>query len=198
MATKILIADDHPMVRRSIRLICKNKKIDLPDEIESCRELLRALKKEAYTHLILDLLLSDGSSLTLIPQIFDAYPNLKILVYSMQPEALHANTIWQKFGVQYLPKNEKEIETIKRITEFLLDQRPPAPKSMDQDNPFHRLSPREKDILPFLIEGYSTKDIADRFDIADNTVRTLKKRILDKTAARDVAALRKLAAYHKI
>ena len=199
MQRKILIADDHSLLRRSIRSICRTEGIDQPEEAESCRELLRALQKDDYTHLILDLMLADGSSLTLLPRIFENYPKLRILIYSSQPEALHGNAVWRRFGVQYLSKGETEPQTIKRMTEFLQDLRPKAPEPDSPDkNPFINLAPREKDVLLHLLEGRSPSDIADSLDLSAATVRVLKKRILEKTKTKDVAELSNLAAIYRL
>ena len=85
----IIIADDHALVRKGLKLLltgslgCKDV-----TEAESCSALLNELKQRPYSHLILDLVLSDGISLEIIPAIRKLYPALKIMIFSMQPKEI--------------------------------------------------------------------------------------------------------------
>src|SRR5690349_9502652 len=87
---KILIADDHSMIRKGLKL---NIQLNLgyPDihEVSTCSELMKELVKSKYTHLLLDIILSDGNTLEVIPNIRRVYPDLNILVFSMQPAEIY-------------------------------------------------------------------------------------------------------------
>ncbi|MEX0636892.1 MAG: response regulator, partial [Ferruginibacter sp.] len=90
MQPEILIADDHSMIRKGLKLLLQ---IQLGyqqiTEVGSCSGLMNELVKKKYSHLILDIILSDGNSLEIIPNIRRVYPDLKILIFSMQPSEVY-------------------------------------------------------------------------------------------------------------
>lgn len=198
MVKKLLVADDHPLVRRSIRSICRVASLDEPDEVPSCRELWRSLNKVPYTHLILDLTLADGSTATLVPDIFEKFPRLKILIYSSQSELLHAKS-FRRFGIHYVSKQHSEQDTIERMVAFLNDvSTEDRLVNAKAANPFLQLAPREKDVLPYLLEGRSQAEIAETLDVSASSVRTWKERILEKTDTKSVEELLTLASLYGI
>jgi DNA-binding NarL/FixJ family response regulator len=73
MSPKILLADNHSMIRKGVRLLCQLE-MGFTDigEVNSCRELVMKLSTGDYTHLVLDLSLSDGSSIDILPAIAPA------------------------------------------------------------------------------------------------------------------------------
>jgi len=84
MKPSILIADDHSMIRKGLKLYMQmNLGYTDMQEASSCNELMKELVKKKYTHLIVDIILSDGSTLEVIPNIRRVYPDMHIMVFSM-------------------------------------------------------------------------------------------------------------------
>ena len=85
MQPNIILADDHSMVRKGMKLLiksqlgCKNV-----TEASSCNELMNELQKKQCTHLIADVIFSDGTALEVVPTIRKLYPELHIMIFSMQ------------------------------------------------------------------------------------------------------------------
>ena len=70
MSPKILLADDHSMITKGVKLICElNMGLTEVREVTSCKDLLRELENKRFTHLVLDINLSDGSSIDILPTI---------------------------------------------------------------------------------------------------------------------------------
>ena len=135
----------------------------------------------------------------MLPSIFDKYDALKVVVYSSQPSLLHRDSLSRRFGIQYISKTESEPETVKRLLAFLKDIKPKEnPSSTIGMNPFSDLTLREKDVLLYLLQGWSPTKIADALDISAPTVRVLKKRILQKTDTRNVVELSNLATKYQL
>jgi DNA-binding NarL/FixJ family response regulator len=201
-ALKILITDDHSMIRKGMKLYLQlNLGVMSVQETDSCNTLMMALKKDHYTHLVADLILSDGNTLEVIPTIRNLYPDLKIMVFSMQPAEIYGNALKQ-YGVNYyLSKTAGEEEIIKQLNNFLHNQ---ASSDMEKNflehprNPFTHLSPRELEILHYLLKGMGTKEIADSLNIKMNTVSTLKSRVLEKTSCHNFKELLELATLHNV
>src|ERR1700743_3000969 len=139
MQPQILLADDHSMIRKGLKLILQLQ-LGFSDisEVVSCNELMKDLGKRKYTHLVLDIILSDGSSLEILPAITKLYPDLRIMVFSMQPAEVYGKALRQ-YGIDhYLPKSPPEEETIRLLRRFLLNEHPlrDEPGTKYPNNPF--------------------------------------------------------------
>ena len=98
METKILIADDHSIVKMGLTAILNRMGVQNVDTVNSIEELKTEIEKSNYTHLILDIIMPDGNSLELIESINTRFPKLSILVHSMQPIEVYGK-IANKFNI---------------------------------------------------------------------------------------------------
>lgn len=123
MAPNILIADDHSMIRKGLKLYMQlNLGYANIHEAGTCAELMKELVKSKYTHLVLDIILSDGSTLEVIPNIKRVYPHLNIMVFSMQPAEVYGEALKQ-YGINYyLSKNSDEEEIIQVLQKFIKNE----------------------------------------------------------------------------
>jgi len=201
MQPEILIADDHSMIRKGLKLYMQlNLGYSDIHEVGSCNELMKELVKTKYSHLVLDIILSDGSTLEVIPNIRRVYPDLQILVFSMQPAEIYGEALKQ-YGIQhYLSKSSGEDEIISVLQKFLQNELPVLkPAGMQNiDNPFTLLAPRELEILHYVLKGIGTKDIAETLNLKMNTVSTIKTRIYEKTNASNIKELIELATLYNV
>ncbi len=200
MIPKILIADDHSMIRKGLKLqIQLNLGYKDIEEVPTCNELMKELVKKKYTHLILDIILSDGSTLEVIPNIRRVYPDLHILVFSMQPAEIYGEALKQ-YGINfYMSKSVGDDEMIHMLQKFLLNETPVRKNNVPrQDNPFTSLAPRELEILHYLLQGIGTKEIAETLNLKMNTVSTMKTRIYEKTNAGNIKELMELATLYNV
>jgi two-component system, NarL family, invasion response regulator UvrY len=201
MQPSILIADDHSMIRKGLKLYMQlNLGYSDITEAGSCHDLMKELVKKKYTHLVLDIILSDGSTLEVIPNIRRVYPDMNILVFSMQPAEVYGEALKQ-YGIRYyLSKSSGEEEMLKVLQRFLHNEKP-VQKASDMkfhDNPFKTLAPRELEILHYVLNGIGTKEIAEQLNLKMNTVSTLKTRIYDKTNAGNIKELIELATLYNV
>jgi two-component system invasion response regulator UvrY len=201
MQPKILIADDHSMIRKGLKLFMQlNLGYNDIHEAGSCSELMKELVKKGYTHLVLDIILSDGSTLEVIPNIRRVYPDLRICIFSMQPAEVYGEALKQ-YGINYyLPKTVGEEEMQQVLQRFLNNEVPAKTSNSSQshDNPFRALAPRELEILHYVLKGIGTKDIAETLNLKMNTVSTIKTRIYEKTNATNIKELMELATLYNV
>src|SRR6185436_12045643 len=173
MQPVILIADDHSMIRKGLKLFLQlNLGYTNMQEVSTCNELMKELVKKKYTHLVLDIILSDGSTLEVIPNIRKVYPDLHILIFSMQPAEIYGEALKQ-YGIRfYLSKTAGEEEIIQVLQKFLKNELPVSRPANLQHlvNPFSSLAPRELEILHYVLKGIGTKDIAETLNLKMNTV----------------------------
>ncbi len=200
MQPKILIADDHSMIRKGLKLHMQLT-LGYTDlhEVATCNELMKELVKNKYTHLVLDIILSDGSTLEVIPNIRRVYPDLNILVFSMQPAEIYGEALKQ-YGINhYMSKTIGEEEMIQVLQKFMHNEEPVRRNNIHHhDNPFTNLAPRELEILHYILKGIGTKDIADTLNLKMNTISTIKNRIFEKTTAGNIKELMELATLYNV
>jgi two-component system, NarL family, invasion response regulator UvrY len=202
---EVLILDDHSMIRKGIRLTIETTfGIKSIHEVSSCAALLSFLRtNNKVTHLLLDLLVSDGNTLEIIPVIKSLYPNIRILVFTMQPPEVYAVALKQYRIYEYLHKEASEEVTISTLRKFLTeaykaDEAPANVFAGESTNPFSKLTPRELEVLHYMLKGVGTKMIADTLNLQMSTISTLKSRIFDKTGAQNIKEIIDLALLYNI
>lgn len=198
---RIIIADDHSMIRKGLKLhLQMNMGLHDIDEVGNCSDLMKELVKKSYTHLILDIILSDGSSLEIIPNIRKVYPGLKMMIFSMQPAEVYGEAVKQ-YGINhYLSKTCGEEEIFIMLRQFIENEPAGYHRSDNHklDNPFRALAPRELETLHYLLKGVGTKQIADTLNLKMSTISTIKNRIYEKTSAGNIKELIELAALYNV
>lgn len=199
METKILIADDHSIVKMGLTAILNRMGVQHVDTVNTIEELKSEMEKTSYTHLILDIIMPDGNSLELIEAINTKHPHLSILVHSMQPVDVYGK-IANKFNIHsYLHKGASESEINYQLELFVKNQPLNLKKKLeDSVNPFSTLAVRELEILHYLLNGHRTKEIAASLGLKMNTVSTIKSNIFEKVKAESFTHLLQLAHVHQI
>jgi DNA-binding NarL/FixJ family response regulator len=203
----ILLADDHSMIRKAIRLTldfhCGLGQAPIKG-VGSCNQLMKELSKAHYTHLILDIHLDDGSSLEVLPNIRALYPDLQIIIFSQQPYEIFGPVIKNKYGIgHYISKSDSE-ETIISLLNLLFNSpqsassREAKTETTAEKTPFRAISAREFEVLHYWLQGQMNKEIACNLNLATSTVSVFKRRILEKTKAKNIMELKDLATLHKI
>ncbi len=199
MEAKILIADDHSIVKMGLTAILNKMGAKQIDTVSNIAELKDAIALNVYTHLILDIIMPDGNSIELLEQINTSHPNLSILVHSMQPTEVYGK-IANKFQIHsYLHKGASETEIYYQLELFVKNQPLQIKKKLDDTiNPFSTLAVRELEILHYLLNGHRTKEIATSLGLKMNTVSTIKSNIFEKVKAESFTHLLQLAHVHQI
>jgi len=199
MNTKIVIAEDQPLMARSMRIICREEGLEAPKEVNSWRDLLSILQQENFSHLVLDLTLADGNAIEIVDVIVVRYPKLKIMVYSDKPIKLYGQMFRQRYGIPFLSKGEKEEIALQRLLAFFKDQDIGfKPVNELTESPFDRLTAKERELLPYLLQGLSPSQIGQQIGKTSSAVRTHKQSILEKTDTENVVELKELAALYNI
>ncbi len=201
----ILIADDHVIIRRGLRLLIETHfgKHSI-SEVDSLSSLEVLLKTQPFTHLLLDMQLQDGNILQMLSQIRETYPAIRILIYTMSPEEIFGKRVMQLGANGFLSKQSTEDEVINAIGMFFNNRNYMSPQlqeiiSADHfsknnvTNPIKTLSDREALVFNYLLKGEGLKEIAAKLDIKSNTVATFKARIFDKLGVSNLIDLRNLA-----
>lgn len=188
---RILIADDHILIREGLKKILKNASdLRVVGEAQNSQEVLEQLKSTSVDIVVLDLSFPGRSGLEILNDLKKAYPKLPVLILSMHPEERFATRAFKAGASGYLTKDcaaEELIYAIRRVVggrKFVsasLAEKLATQLETDGDAPLvESLSPREHQVLCMIGIGKKIKDIAQELALSVNTINTYRVRILEK------------------
>jgi two-component system, NarL family, invasion response regulator UvrY len=189
--TRILIADDHAVVRAGIRQFLEGESsIKEIGEAATGNETLDKLRSGKWDLVLLDIFMPDRSGLDILRHIRVGYPKVKVLVLSGLPEQQYAINVLRAGASGYLAKDSAPDELIKAVNNVMAGRRYVsaslaeilvAELDSDADKPLHtRLSTREFQIFCKIAGGRGVSDIANELSLSVKTVSTYRSRILEK------------------
>jgi DNA-binding NarL/FixJ family response regulator len=188
---KILICDDHKIVRDGLRQILQQLKgVTAIGEAGSGEEALSLLKSEAFDVMLLDISLPDRNGLEVLQLVKEKWPATRILMLSMLPQDQYAVRALKLGAMGYLTKDtdaEELLMAVIRVAEGgrYLTTSVAETLADNLDRKANRqkhdiLSDREFEIMIKLAGGKSLQEIGDELCIAKNTVSTYRNRIMEK------------------
>jgi two-component system invasion response regulator UvrY len=200
MTMRILIADDHAVVRRGLKQILADefKKADF-GEASNAREALDRIRKEKWDTVVLDITMPGRSGLEALKEIKEARPKLPVLVLSMHPEDQFAVRVLKSGASGYMTKESAPEELVGAVKKVLgggryvsaaLAEKMASYLAIDTPKPPHeRLSDREFVVLRMIASGKTVSRIAAELSLSVKTVSTYRTRILEKMAMTSNAEL---------
>ncbi len=189
MSARILIVDDHPIVRQGLKLMI-NAEADLviageAQSEQEARDMVRELKPDAV---IVDLTLGDGDGFNVVRHLHAHYPEVKVLVLSMHEESVYAERLLAEGASGYIMKQAvtdqlvTALRTVLRGELYLsesLQQRLTRRAGGDGDLR-RRLSVRELQVLSLIGDGQSTREIAEALSLSVKTIESHRAAIKRK------------------
>jgi DNA-binding NarL/FixJ family response regulator len=191
MPTRVLIVDDHAVVRSGLRLVLEGEEdIEPIGEAGTARDAIfqnRALKPDV---ILLDVVMPDGSGLDAIPTLLHERPEAKILVLSMQDDPQYVRQAFAAGASGYVLKEAADSELVAAVREVarggryvhpelgarLVAAETEAAKRADEDP----LSDREREVLRLLALGHTNQEIAKQLYISVRTAETHRAHIMQK------------------
>lgn len=190
----ILLADDHSIVRKGLRLyISEMLGFKDVDEVENCNMLMAALQKRRYTHLVLDMVLADGHCIEVLPNIKTLYPELIIAIFSQQEPNPYLSLLAQYGIKKFIKKSSPEPIVIAGLTDLLNENKCDLYDGSAKQTPFDTLTHRELEVLHYLLIGNKPSDIKNKLNISPQSVHTYTQRIHTKTNTENLVQLQNLA-----
>jgi two-component system, NarL family, invasion response regulator UvrY len=197
---RILITDDHPIVRQGIRQILEDdEKIILIDEASNGKELLEKMMNQEYEVILLDISLPGRSGLDMISQIRKIQHNAAILILSIHSEELYALKALKYGASGYITKSSATGELLaaihkvangkKYISATLAEQLAEQMLEDSIEQIGHNLSPREMQVLDLFAAGKTVNQIAQELSLSSKTISTYRTRLLSKLNLKTTADL---------
>jgi DNA-binding NarL/FixJ family response regulator len=205
--TRILLVDDHPMVReRLAEIINRESDLEVCAEAEDRYLALDRIREHDPKLVIVDITLKNSDGLELIKDIHAGWPALLMLVVSMHDESLYAERVIRAGARGYITKQQATRSILLAIRRVLDGQvflsptmasqiigRITSPASANACGPFDLLADRELQVFEMTGKGLNTREIAQQLHIGVKTVETYRHRIREKLHLENPTDLLRLA-----
>jgi DNA-binding NarL/FixJ family response regulator len=203
---RVIITDDHPIVRQGIRQILeddRDQRFGVIDEASDSAGLLEMVLRNEYDVILLDISLPGRSGLDILPDLKKRSPGSKIIMLSMYPEEQYALKAIKTGASGYLTKASAPEELIsavikvsngeRYITSGLADIITASYFDGTGGQPQDILSAREMEVIKLLAAGYKLNGIAEMLVVSPKTVSTYRSRILEKLNLKTTAEIIRFA-----
>ena len=206
---RILIADDHSVVRQGIQqIVSEYPNMVVAAEAASGEEALELVRSNEFDVAILDIAMPGRGGLDILRDIRVARPDMKVIVLSMYSEEQYAVRILRDGASAYLTKTSAPDELVLAIETVAAGRRYITPSIADRlagyiedstTRPAHELlSDREMQVLVLMGSGKSVREIAEELTLSVKTVSTYRSRLLEKMALASNADLIRYAIHHRL
>lgn len=206
---KILIADDHAIVRRGLKqILLEEYPSARVGEVADAESLVTEVVTNDWEIIICDMNMPGRSGLDALSQIKQIAPQIPVLIMSMYPEDQYALRVLKAGASGYLGKETihehiiRAIQTVqlgkKFITPAVAEKLADAVREDSEKEPHELLSDREFDVFKLLAAGSSVSEIANQLSLSTTTVSTYRTRILSKMNIRSNADLTRYALERKL
>ena len=187
---KILIADDHAVVRAGLKQILTGfAGVTEIDGVGDGDKLMEKIKEKDYDVVVLDISMPGKSGLEVLKELKTAKPKIPVLMLSIYPEGQYAVRVLKAGASGYLTKDSASEELVNAVEKIYLGRKYITPSlaekladfSWEGDKfPHEKLSDREFDIFKMIASGNTVKEVAANLFLSVKTVSTYKARIYEK------------------
>jgi two-component system invasion response regulator UvrY len=197
---KILIADDHPIVRQGLKqILSEEPDVGVLGEAQNCQEVLDLVRQQDWDVVILDITMPDRGGLDVLKDLKQEHPKLPVLILSMHPEDQYAIRALKAGAAGYITKGKEPEELVKAIRKIIgggkyvsstLSEMLAFHVERETEQPLHgTLSDREYQVMLMIGSGKKISAIAGELSLSVKTIATYRTRILQKMGMRSNAEL---------
>ena len=210
---KLLLADDHSVVRDGLRLILEAQPdIDVVGEAADGRTAFRQAKKLRPDVVLLDVAMPQLNGIEAAERIHAFDPSIRIVILSMHSSKEHILRALRAGATGYVLKESAAAEVLSAVRDVLAGRRYLSHKVSEHvieallhpddgdhlETPLEQLSPREREVLQLVAEGKSSAEIGRILFLSPKTVDTYRSRLMHKLEVGDIASLVRFAVRHGI
>jgi DNA-binding NarL/FixJ family response regulator len=198
---RVLLADDHDLVRAGFRTLLREMGLQVVAEASTGNEALRLIERYKPDVVLMDIAMPDVNGLEATSRLTDEFPSVRVIILSMHANAEYARRALRAGAAGYLLKNSKAAELDLAIKAVIRGETYLTPAvarfiaedyvkgSQNKPGSLERLTPRQLEILQLLVKGYTRKQIADKLTISPKTFDTYRAQLMEQLDIHDVAGL---------
>lgn len=206
---KILIADDHPIVRQGLKqILTEEPDVVVVGEAQNSQEVLELVQKQDWDIVILDITMPGRGGIDVLKELKHERPKLPVLMLSVHPEDQYAVRALKAHASGYMTKDSAPEELVKAIRKILrggkyisstLAEKLAFDLETETEKPLHEtLSDREHQVLLMIASGKTVSEIAKELSLSVKTIDTYRARILEKMKMKTNAELTHYAIKNKL
>ena len=206
---KILIVDDHEVVREGIKKILDEQPGAATfGEASTAPEAIRLVREQDWDVVVLDLSVGDRGGLEVLKELKQIRPRLPVLILSMHSEEQYARRAFKAGAAGYITKGSSREELVKAINKVIegglyispaLAERLAIDLGSDTEHaPHEALSDREFEVMRLIASGKTVGEIAGMLNLSDSTISTYRARVLEKMGMKNNAELTHYAIQNKL
>lgn len=206
---RILIVDDHEVVREGIKRILDEELGDVVyGQADGAADALNLVREQDWDVVVLDLSLEGRSGLEVLKELKQIRPRLPVLILTMHSEEQYARRAFKAGAAGYITKDSPGAELVKAINKVIEGRRYVSPALAErlvfdlergvERLPHETLSDREFEVMCLLASGKTVSEIAQFLSLSDRTISTYRARILSKMAMKTTAELIHYAIQSKL
>jgi len=213
MAISILLADDHAVVRDGLKaLLQQHQDLDVVGEASTGTGAVRQTADLKPDVVVMDIAMPDQNGIDAASEIRRAHPDTQIVMLSVHATSEHVFRALKAGATGYVLKESAGQEVVDAVNAVFAGRRyfSPLVRQMiesgavgsavepdrDSRSPIERLSPREREVLQLVVEGWSSADIGLRLGLSPKTVETYRSRVMVKLGIHDLPGLVRFAVAH--
>ncbi len=206
---RILIADDHALIRRGLKqILLEEYPSAIIEEVNDAEGVMKKIIKNEWNIIICDISMPGRSGLEVVQEVKQIFPKLPVLILSNHPEEQYAVRVLKAGAAGYLSKDAATEELVKAVQRVLQGRKYISPflaerfaEDLGNNNsdkaPHELLSDREFEIFKLIASGKAISEIAEKFSLSSTTVSTYRSRILIKMNLKTNAELIRYALENK-
>ena len=213
MKIRIVVADDHAIIREGLRIMLGNQPdMEMVGIAANGREAIRLVDERKPDVAVMDISMPELNGIEAIQQMLPRHPHLQIVVLSIHETKPYVYRALKAGAMGYLIKETAGLEVVdavravqrgerylsQRIADLLTTESFQKLEALIEVSPLEALSPREREILQLVAEGKTSQEIGERLSISPKTVDTYRSRLMHKIGVEDVASLVKFAIQHGV
>ena len=213
MKIRVLVADDHAIIREGLRVMLGNQPdMEVVGIAANGREAIRLVDEHEPDVVVMDLSMPELNGIEAMQQMLPRHPHLQVVVLSIHGTKPYVSRALKAGARGYLIKETAGLEMVEavravqrgerylsqRVADLMTEVSFQKLEALNDASPLEALSWREREILQLVAEGRTSQEIAERLSISPKTVDTYRSRLMHKIGVEDVAGLVKFAIQHGV